>query len=99
MAGLFAALALMDLSALPVLRCPFLLLSGLPCPLCGMTRAMHAWMHGDAAGAMAFHALSPAAMGALAALGLGIRVPGWSWSVLGAAMVVFGIFRIAIATL
>ena len=98
-AALLAGFAVVDLATLPVLRCPFLSLSGFPCPLCGMTRALHAWMHADAVSAMRFHPLSPAVLTALAALALGLRLPDWSWKLLGAALLVFGVFRIAVATL
>jgi hypothetical protein len=37
--------------------CPFKLVTGLPCPSCGMTRATRLAMHGDFAGATHMHPL------------------------------------------
>lgn len=98
-AGLLAVLAFVDLSRLPALPCPFLSLTGIPCPFCGMTRALHAWMHADPAAAFAFHPLSLPVLAALAALALGLRLPAWTWKSLAAALLAFGLFRIANATL
>jgi hypothetical protein len=42
----------------PVL-CPFRAATGLPCPLCGMTRSFVHTMHGDVFGAIAFHPGGP----------------------------------------
>lgn len=39
--------------------CLFHFLTGLPCPTCGMTRAVICCAHGDLAGAWRFHPLSP----------------------------------------
>ncbi len=42
--------------------CPFLLLTGWPCPTCGMTRAWTLIGHGRFAEAMAYNPLTPAVM-------------------------------------
>lgn len=39
--------------------CPFLALTGVPCPFCGLTRATIALGHGDVHGALGFHPLAP----------------------------------------
>jgi Protein of unknown function (DUF2752) len=52
----------------PVL-CPFRLLTGLPCPFCGMTRSLLALGRGDVAASVALHPLGPA-VALLAVLGL-----------------------------
>ncbi len=62
-AGFVAALVLV-IGALwrpsgSVVVCPLLLLTGLPCPTCGITRAVSATLHGRWAEAMAFHPLGP----------------------------------------
>ena len=36
-------------------RCPMFALTGLQCPGCGTTRALHALLHGDVAAAFAFN--------------------------------------------
>ena len=42
---------------LPLPRCPFLAMTGYPCPSCGMTRALRCLLHGDLAAALAFNPL------------------------------------------
>jgi hypothetical protein len=56
-------------------------------------------MHADPAAAFAFHPLSLPVLAALAALALGLRPPAWTWKSLAAALLAFGLFRIANATL
>ncbi len=43
----------------PGLPCPLLLLTGLQCPACGLTRAASALLRGDFAAAFGYHALWP----------------------------------------
>ncbi|MDB5216292.1 MAG: hypothetical protein JWO86_4219 [Myxococcaceae bacterium] len=38
-------------------KCPVLLVAGVPCPTCGVTRAFLLALHGDVAGAMRMHPL------------------------------------------
>lgn len=52
----------------PVL-CPFRLVTGLPCPFCGMTRSLLALGRGDVAASVALHPLGPL-IAVLAVLGL-----------------------------
>lgn len=40
-------------------RCPLLLLTGIQCPFCGMTRASMAMGRGDFHAALAYHPLAP----------------------------------------
>jgi hypothetical protein len=40
--------------------CPFLIVTGQPCPLCGGTRSFAQMWQGDVAGAARFHLLGPA---------------------------------------
>jgi hypothetical protein len=49
-----AAVALTD-----IWSCPFALVTGVPCPGCGMTRASLALLHGDLAAAFRLQPLSP----------------------------------------
>ncbi|HEY0505912.1 MAG TPA: DUF2752 domain-containing protein [Lysobacter sp.] len=53
--------------------CVFHLLTGLHCPGCGLTRALHALARGDIAGAWAMHPLLLAALPLLAAM-------LWQWA-------------------
>lgn len=40
-------------------KCPFHLLTGLECPSCGSTRALHFILHGDIAQGLAFNPMAP----------------------------------------
>ncbi|GAA3695730.1 DUF2752 domain-containing protein [Gordonia hankookensis] len=42
--------------------CPFLRITGLPCPACGLTRSWVALGHGDLASAFSFNAFGPLSM-------------------------------------
>ncbi len=42
-----------------LMPCPFMALTGLPCPGCGMTRATEALLRGDWSRAMTFHPYAP----------------------------------------
>ncbi|MCC6588197.1 MAG: DUF2752 domain-containing protein [Bryobacterales bacterium] len=89
--------ALLWLIAPPyVASCPFRWLTGLPCPLCGMTRALFLLAKGDFIQAVELHALSPL----VAAFGLALAIAGqkrlrgaWVW--LGTCLLMFGALRIA----
>ncbi|HOG51512.1 MAG TPA: DUF2752 domain-containing protein [Lentisphaeria bacterium] len=68
---LIACLASRHISELPSF-CPFLNLTSLPCPSCGMTRALAALLHGDFAAAMQWHAFAP--------LFLVLALAAWLWA-------------------
>jgi Protein of unknown function (DUF2752) len=54
--GLLGAAAVWNLlPAHPPLNCPLRSLTGIPCPFCGMTRAVVAAVHGDIFGSLAFN--------------------------------------------
>ena len=79
-----------------VASCPFRWLTALPCPLCGMTRALFVLAKGHLKEAMELHALSPL----VAAFGIALAIAGqkrlagtWVW--LGASLLLFGAVRIA----
>lgn len=84
--------------------CPFLTLTGRPCPLCGGLRAVHAAGRGDLVGAASSNLLVVLLL-ALAALGWLHRVrsrlagravravPAWLYLAGAAAFVCFGIVR------
>ena len=86
--------------------CGFLWLTGLECPLCGMTRAIAALLHGEWSQAIRLHALSPAALLILCGMavsdclrlaGRGVRLPAWVISCLPetglAVLAIYGIAR------
>ena len=52
---LAAAVALLTLAF--GYRCPFQLIAGIPCPTCGITRAVRLALHGDLAAATRLHPL------------------------------------------
>jgi hypothetical protein len=69
-AGALLAAALVPvgwLEAAPLL-CPFRLLTGLPCPGCGLTRSVVALAHADLTAAVHLHPLGPALVGLLGAV-------------------------------
>jgi hypothetical protein len=54
--GLVAAAALWKFSPVhPPLVCPLRATTGIPCPFCGMTRAVVAAVHGDVLGSLRFN--------------------------------------------
>jgi hypothetical protein len=58
-------------------RCPVLLVAGVPCPTCGMTRAVRLALHGDLAGATRVHPLVWLAV-PVVALFLGVELTGYA---------------------
>lgn len=49
-------------------KCPFFVLTGLQCPSCGNTRALHALLHGRITEALAYNAMAPVLVGLFAAI-------------------------------
>lgn len=95
---LFAGFALFDAPLTPKFHiCGFLWLTGLPCPLCGMTRALCFLFKGHFSQAIQLHALSPVAALTLAALGTGRSIPASLWRLLGASFVIYGTCRMLLA--
>lgn len=56
--------------------CPFKLMTGLPCPGCGMTRSVVALLHGDVTGSAYFHPLGVPFVLAMLALAI---TDAWLW--------------------
>ena len=79
----------------PRLRlCPFLWLTGKPCPLCGLTRAFCALAKGDWQQAIHFHALSPVAAAMVCTLPWNFPGKGRVW-IAGASMIgIYGVWRL-----
>ena len=59
LAPVLALLVATEASRLGLVLCPFRLITHLPCPGCGMTRALLALFHGDLHSALTIHPLSP----------------------------------------
>jgi hypothetical protein len=86
---LIAAFALVAAVVIPVgvvqhgpILCPFRLVTGLPCPGCGLTRSWIYFMHGDLGQSLYFHPLGPISLivAALFVLGVHKRFPRlWEW--------------------
>ena len=83
-AGLVGAAAVWPvLPAHPPLVCPLRAATGIPCPLCGMTRACVAAAHGHLASSLAFNPAGPlVVLAAVVALFrpqwfTRVRAPGW----------------------
>jgi Protein of unknown function (DUF2752) len=80
--------------------CGFHWLTGLPCPLCGLTRAMFAMAKGRWREAIHFHALSPLAFAMLAGLLWSdgpLRGRFWTFGI--AAFAVYGGCRILLSAM
>jgi len=60
---------------LPGWQCPFLQVTGIPCPGCGLTRAMVLLLKGDLRASLRFHAFAPIFLLAFVALILSILLP------------------------
>jgi hypothetical protein len=58
--------------------CPFRLMTGIPCPSCGLTRSWVALMHGSLSESVAYHPLGPvvAVVAVLFALNADRLIPG-----------------------
>ena len=68
LACVLAVIAVLALSG--IYKCPFDFFLGIPCPMCGMTRAFFALFHGDVSGAFYFHPLWPLALAVIILYGL-----------------------------
>jgi hypothetical protein len=73
--GFGAAQVGLTLAGLPAWTCPIHALLGIPCPGCGLTRAMVLLLHGDWRGALAVHAFAPLFLAGLALLAAGTLLP------------------------
>jgi hypothetical protein len=71
--------------------CPFHWLTGLECPLCGLTRGLCAFAKGHWSEAVAFNALTPLGFAMLFALFWRHRLAGRLWSL---GIVLFGIYGV-----
>jgi hypothetical protein len=79
----------------PAVRlCGFHWLTGRPCPLCGLTRALCALAKGRVAAALAFHALSPLVLAMLLSLAWPGRTRDRLWLAGLASLAVYGAGRL-----
>src|ERR1700683_732636 len=98
--ALFSALWYFSVPADPAVRlCGFHWLTGLPCPLCGLTRAMFALAKGHLAEAIQFNALSPLGFAMLFSLFWSGPVTGRIWTAGLGAFAVYGVCRIFVQML
>lgn len=58
-AGVTAGFVSLNLAGVHVWTCPFLQVTGLPCPGCGMTRSCSSLLRGDLAGSLSWHLFGP----------------------------------------
>jgi len=92
--ALFGALWRYTVPAYPSVRlCGFHWLTGRPCPLCGVTRALFALAKGHWTEALGFNLLSPLAFVMLFALFWNGRLRGRLWTGGLAAFAVYGVWR------
>ena len=94
-AALLAVLCLVTLPATPPFQlCGFHWLTGRPCPLCGLTRAVCALAKGQWSAALHFNALSPLAFAMLFSLFWSGPVRSRLWTAGAAAFAVYGVLRL-----
>lgn len=92
---LFGALWIFTPPPDPHLRlCGFYWLTGHPCPLCGLTRAMFALAKGHFAQAVHFNALAPLGFIMIFSLFWNGRIAGWIWTAGIGAFGVYGLYRL-----
>ena len=71
-----AIMAALPPAALPAFSiCGFRFLTGLLCPLCGMTHGLIFWMHGEWKAALHWHLLTPIPFAILLLLPFGAKIP------------------------
>jgi hypothetical protein len=94
-AALFVVLWSFTPAAEPRFRlCGFYWLTGRPCALCGLTRAMFALAKGHFTEAVRFNALAPLGFAMVFALFLNGKIMGKIWTVGMAAFATYGVCRI-----
>ena len=92
---LLAALYTITIPAEPALRlCAFHWLTGRPCPLCGLTRALFALGKGHLREAIAFNALSPMAFAMIFTLFWPGRLRTKLWTAALPAFALYGLCRL-----
>ena len=95
--ALFTFFAVYCVPLAPKIRlCGWYWLTGWPCPLCGMTRAMGQLFHGEFRSALELNALSPLVVIVLLALVWRPTLPAWLWKGLAGVLLVYGVWRIVI---
>jgi len=94
---LFACLWYLRIPAEPSFRlCGFHWLTGRPCPLCGLTRAVFALAKGNLTEALGLNLLSPLGFTMLFALFWSGPARAWLWTAGLAAFAIYGICRICV---
>jgi hypothetical protein len=94
-AALFGTLLVFTPPAEPHVRlCGFYWLTGHPCALCGLTRAIFALAKGHVVEAVRFNALAPLGFAMIFSLFWDGKTTGRLWSVGAAAFAVYGVCRI-----
>ncbi|HYW43384.1 MAG TPA: DUF2752 domain-containing protein [Bryobacteraceae bacterium] len=94
-AALLVALFSIRLPATPTVQlCGFHWLTGRPCPLCGLTRAVFALAKGHWREAVRFNALSPLGLAMLFSLFWDNPLRRRLWTAGIAAFAIYGVFRI-----
>jgi len=98
--ALLTALWYFSVPGEPAVRlCGFRWLTGRPCPLCGLTRALFALAKGHWAEAVHFNALSPLAFVMVFALFWNGRMREWLWRGGLGAFAVYGLLRVFLPAL
>ena len=95
----FALTGLRYFTPPPAPICLFHRLTGRPCPLCGLTRAVFELAKGHWQTALAHHALSPLAVVMFVALLWNVRIQPRLWNATFALFAAYGLCRLLFPTL
>jgi MFS superfamily sulfate permease-like transporter len=84
----------------PGIGCPLRALTGVPCPLCGMTRGVTSAVHGDLVGALRMNPGSVVLVAMVVAVLVGWRwrrtsIPRWTVPVAVAALWAYQLFKLS----
>ena len=89
LAAVVFAMMAMTASGITTWQCPLRSTLGVPCPGCGLTRAMVLFVHGHWQAAISLHAFAPIVLTAVVLLAIGGTLPARQRQTLAACVTVF----------
>jgi hypothetical protein len=96
-----AALVWPALPVHPPYTCPLRTVTGIPCPMCGMTRAVVAAVHGDFAASLRYNpaGILVVLLAVIAVIGLrsrSVRLPAWTPAALVVLLVPLWVYNVTL---